>query len=331
MSSKVDIGQKTVSDFIRVFSCSYAMAGNLARVMDMAHDDLLSSSVIGFGSGLATMGDTCGAMNAAIAVLGARYPDMPFPEFCSLCHSYYSELERRAGAADCGRIHGGKHLAGNFRRAILMGKTRACTKVVRAGAEILVEYSSWKEGSSEHAGGDEFRERQIPNGPGVKRIAQYFEQESFHCCASTIRQIAGKLHVPAADLAGPGRGFCGGIGFNGTMCGAIAGGVLSLGLLARLDLGSAGLRNTIRIVLHGLLKSEGIFRDEKHFPPARLYAQCREVYQAVEQGYGAPHCREILGLRLDKEEDQDRFIREGMLDRCRSISRTVAETVAGLA
>ncbi len=318
MHNQDSTARKTVSDFVKAFSCSYAMAGNMSKVLELENQEVLSSSVIGFGSGLATMGDTCGAVSAAIAVLGARFPETPFAELCCLAHDFYTELERRAGAATCGGVHGGKHLAKNFRRAILTGKTRACTRVIRTGVEILAEidhdHQSFAATCSDRA--------------GIKAIARHFEQESFHCCRTTVLAIGQRLDLPVEGLLAPSQGFCGGIGFNGTMCGAISGGVLCLGLAASLDLSSARLDNTMRIVLHALIRSDGIFRDEKRFPPAKLYAQCREVYHAIEKDYGSAHCRQILGLQLDIEEDGEHFIRAGMLDRCRSISRTVAGTVA---
>ena len=52
--------------------------------------------------------------------------------------------------------------------------------------------------------------------------------------------------------------------------GAVAAGVLCLGLKAGVDLSRSGYKGTVRIMFYGLIKSDGIFRDEKRFAPAKL-------------------------------------------------------------
>lgn len=64
-----EVGKKVISDFIKAFSCSYSTTKNLGRVLGVDEDDLLLRSVVGFSSGLATMGDTCGAVNGSVVVL----------------------------------------------------------------------------------------------------------------------------------------------------------------------------------------------------------------------------------------------------------------------
>ncbi|MFO8009537.1 MAG: C-GCAxxG-C-C family (seleno)protein, partial [Dehalococcoidia bacterium] len=240
-----------VSDFIKAFSCSYSMTRNLGRVLGVEEDPLLLQSVIGFGSGVATMGDTCGAVNGGVALLGKRFPDMPSVTFYSLCSDYFGRIEARSGTPNCGRVHGGRDMVPEFRRALLTGKTRGCTAILKEASEVL-------DGLASEVLNGNYREK-----PGIEAISRHFEKERFHCSQSVIHNVAERIPMPVERIDHPARGFCGGTGFNGTLCGAIAGGVLCLGLKAGVDLRHSGYGNTARILLYGLVRGGGVFRDEK--------------------------------------------------------------------
>ncbi|NQT71262.1 MAG: C_GCAxxG_C_C family protein [Chloroflexi bacterium] len=314
-----EVEKRVVTDFIKALSCSYSTTKNLGRAIGVDEDDLLLRSVVGFSSGLSTMGDTCGAVNGGVVVLGKRFPDLPSVQFYHLCSEFYRRLEDRMDTPDCGKVHGGKHLANNFRRAILTGKNRKCTDILKEGSGILVELTQEIESNrfvSEHA--------------VTESIVKLFEENSFHCGQSVISEVSKRSSIPVGHIYNPSRGFCGGIGFNGTLCGAVAAGVLCLGLKAGVDLSRSGYKDTARIMFYGLIKSDGIFRDEKRFAPAKLYEQCREVYRTVEGKYGGVHCKDILSLRLDTENGVQQYLAERKIDHCRNIVQTVADVVVSM-
>ncbi|MFO8102408.1 MAG: C-GCAxxG-C-C family protein [Dehalococcoidia bacterium] len=309
--------KQLAADFIKSFSCSYAMAKTMGRVLDVQEDELLLRSVIGFGSGVGTMGDTCGAVNGGVIALGRRFPNLPSPQFYSLCAEYFRRLNEKTGTLNCGEVHGGRELVPNLRRTILRGKTRQCTRILKEGSQILAEMvEEFEKGNF-----------QPEANPPIERMSDYFDGNSFHCAQSTISRIGAESGLPVEHILAPSRGFCGGIGCNGTMCGAIAGGVLCLGLQEGVDLSQSGYRDTMRIMLYGILKGEGIFRDGKRFLPARLFARCRKLYRAVEEEFGGAHCRDILGLRLDSEEGSREYIAENKIELCRGVVDTVARRV----
>jgi len=68
---------KVVVDFIKAFSCAYSVTKNLSRELEVEIDPLLLRSVVGFSSGISTMGDTCGVVNGGVAVLGKKYAGLP--------------------------------------------------------------------------------------------------------------------------------------------------------------------------------------------------------------------------------------------------------------
>jgi len=312
--------KKVVIDFIKAFSCAYSVTKNLGQELELETDPLLLRSVVGFSSGISTMGDTCGVANGGVAVLGKKYADLPSDRLYLLCAEYFQRLEARVGTPNCGIVHGGKHLARNFRRALLTGKTIKCVEVLAHGASVLKELDDL-------AGKGDFSFAEPERAECIGAATRYFETECFHCAGTAISAIAEGLEIPTDHIRDASRGFIGGIGFNGTVCGAIAGGVLCLGLRSDVDLGGSGYSDAAGIVLHGLLKSDRIFEDERRFRPAKLFDQCKRLYQTVESEFGGAHCREILGLDLDRPGGCQRYREEGKIDLCRKLVGAVVDAV----
>ncbi len=312
--------RKVVADFIKAFSCTYSITKNLSTLLDIPVDPFLLKSVVGFSSGISTMGDTCGVVNGGVTVLGKKYPELPALQFYLLCAEYFKRLEDRLDTPDCGRVHGGKHLANNFRRAILSGKILKCVEILAHGADIL-------ETLAKQADQDDFSFADAQRKQNIDAMATYFEEEEFHCCKSTVFEIANMFNISAEPVLHPSRGFVGGIGFNGTVCGAVSGGVLCLGLLSHVNLEKSGYSDTLKITLHGLLKSEKIFTDEKRFVPAKLFKECKHIYQTVENRFGSAHCCDILGLSVDTKEGCRQYREGEKIALCREVVQTVVDTV----
>ena len=312
--------KKVVVDFIKAFSCAYSVTKNLSQELGIETDPVLLRSVVGFSSGISTMGDTCGVANGGIAVLGKKYAGLPPDRLYLLCAEYFRRLERRVGTPNCGIVHGGKHLARNFRRAILTGKTIKCVEVLAHGAQVLKELDDL-------AGEGDFSFGEPQAAECIGAATRHFEEQCFHCSRTVISELAESLDAPIAHVLDPSKGFIGGIGFNGTVCGAISGGVLCLGLQSGVDLSGSGYGDAAGIVFHGLLKSDRIFEDERRFRPAKLFEGCKQLYQAVERDFGSAHCQEILGLKLDEPGGYEQYQEEKKIDLCRKIAEAVTDLV----
>jgi C_GCAxxG_C_C family probable redox protein len=312
--------KKVVVDFIKAFSCAYSVTKNLSEHLEVEIDPVLLRSVVGFSSGISTMGDTCGVVNGGVAVLGKKFSDLPSERLYLLCAEYFRRLEERVATPNCGVVHGGKHLASDFRRAILTGKTMKCVEVLAHGARVLEEMDDL-------ARRDDFSFCEPERADCVGASCRCFERECFHCCQNVISGVAESLDIAVEHIFNPSRGFIGGIGFNGTVCGAVSGGVLCLGLESGVDLGGSGYSDAMGIVFHGLLKSGKIFQDEKRFRPAKLFERCKNVYQTVEREFGHAHCRDILGVKLDEPGGCERYEDERKIDLCRDVVRVVIEAV----
>ncbi len=317
------VGKKATRDFIKAFSCAYSVTLNLEKALGLEENVNVLQSVLGFSAGISTIGDICGTINGGIAVLGEKFPDKALPawEFYILCSEYFRRMEERLPALSCGKVHGGNDLGHNFRRAILTGKIIKCMAILNHGSDILVDLARKVEVKNfEYYGNHDLN--------SIKRLNDFFDEQSFHCCRSAINEIADPLDIDKDQIISCSRGFCGGIGFNGTICGAIAAGVLCLGLKEGVDLSKAGYKNTVKLAIHGLVKSEAVFQDEKLFMPASLFTKCKEIYNAVTEKYGGAHCQDILNLKLDTEDGSQKYIKENKISLCRDVIKTVADTIS---
>ncbi|MEW6078735.1 MAG: C-GCAxxG-C-C family protein [Thermodesulfobacteriota bacterium] len=311
-----------ILDFIKAFSCSYAMTRNLGEQLDVATDKELLQAVGGLSSGISTMGDTCGVVNGGTIILGKKFPDLSPERFYATSNTFFRQLEERVNTPNCGLVHGGSHLTRNFRRAILTGTALKCMAILKNGTDVLTTLST-------HVSRGEFPFLESRDMHAFQTMADHFHSSGFHCAGSVIESVHERTGLNIDPIREAARGFVGGIGLNGTVCGALIGGVLCMGLQESVDLRASGYADTLRLIIFGLIKNDRVFQDEKRFQPARLYDRCKTLYQNIQRRFGGPHCREIVSCALDTREGAERYTRIGRLAECRKIADFVAESVSG--
>ena len=87
-------------------------------------------------------------------------------------------------------------------------------------------------------------------------------------------------------------GFGGGIGRRGSICGALSGSVMALGMkFGRTD------------------------PNDKE-TAARLYEKCRQFWDRFEKEFGNVHCLQITGFLLENPEEQKKFLEAGGKAKC---------------
>lgn len=312
-SNPRDVRKQAVRGFIKVFSCSHSM---ILTLMEDADIDLLKAST-GLGAGLSTMGDICGMVNGGALVLGERLASESSDwEIAVFCNEFYQRVKQSVGTCSCGEVHGGKHLARNFRRAILTGKTAKCLEMLYKGSGILDELTDTARTESLHF--DPERRAKI------EEMCQHFQSKGFHCCRSTLQRIHEASGLDTSPLDKAVAGFVGGIGFSGTLCGAVVGGVLALGLKHGVDPRDSSYRDTWKIIYQGLIKSDRIWSDEKVFRPAKTFGHCQTIYRAVEQEYGDCDCSTISGLDINSSPSVQEYMEEGNVEYCERLSAEIA-------
>ena len=317
----LDIRKEAVKGFIKVFSCAHSMLMASAEQHRRPVDVNMLKAVTGLGAGVATMGDICGMVNGGVVALG----NLLAPIYGSsadewkialFCHEFYRQTREATGTCSCGEIHGGKHLARDFRKAILTGKTFKCFEMLYKGSGILDDFFT-----------------PIPDTPlffeaesaaRIQSIHEHFQKNHFHCCRTTLELIQEKSGRDLSFLRQAATGFIGGIGFSGTLCGAVVGGVLAAGAAHGVNPKMSDYSDTVKIIYHGLLKSDKIWNDSRVFKAERAFEVNRKIYELIESTYGSCDCCIISGLDIERPETFMNYREVNGIARCRDIAERIA-------
>lgn len=133
------------------------------------------------------------------------------------------------------------------------------------------------------------------------RSAALFESGMY--CAESILQAVAEVHgLKDASIPRIATGFCGGISRTDGMCGALAGGIMALGLLTG--------RSTPQ--------------DSK----TRCYALVHELVERFRREFGSTRCTDLLGCDLSTVEGSRCFQEKGLMEEiCAPVIRRAADLV----
>ena len=311
--------KKAVRDFIKAYSCSFSVTKNLGANIGSDIPAKLLRAAVGMGGGICSMRATCGSVNAGVAMLGWLHPEgtLSAAELHALCAGYYRSIQDRLFEPDCTLVHNdsqknapGKDFEG--------GVTRKCMSLVKTGLQAIIEARRDVESG-------EFRRRNESPLQNLEKINAHFAGNSFHCCNSVLDSVAQRTGLDTGGIRNAGRGFCGGIGFNGTVCGAILGGVMCLGIHHAVDLSTSGYLYTLRMTAHKMFRGDRVYENAKVFKPAILYKDGQKIFTSVASRYGSARCRDILSQDLSTGAGIDAYIGGGKIATCRNIAREVAD------
>lgn len=133
----------------------------------------------------------------------------------------------------------------------------------------------------------------------VRRAVSHAE-EGFLCSESVLMALSECLGVTNEVIPRIATGFGAGIGRRGEICGALAGGVMGLGLRFGRDV--AGERNDGR----------------------RPYWYSTELIEDFWARYSHVRCGDLLGLDLSRPEDVQRYREAGLESTCRDLIAAAA-------
>lgn len=101
-------------------------------------------------------------------------------------------------------------------------------------------------------------------------------------------------------------GFGGGIGRKGSLCGAFTGAIMAIGM----KMGRVDPKDT-----------DGI---------SKLYEKCRQFWSQFEKEFGSNICYNLIGVHLDHEEERQKWLASGGLERCNHIVEKTAQMLCEL-
>jgi len=95
-------------------------------------------------------------------------------------------------------------------------------------------------------------------------------------------------------------GFGGGVGRKGSLCGAFTGAVMAIGM-------KIGRTNP---------------KDKEAI--SKIYGKCQGFWDRFEKELGSTHCYGLIGYHLDHEEERQRWLASGGMEKCASIVEKTA-------
>jgi C_GCAxxG_C_C family probable redox protein len=98
-------------------------------------------------------------------------------------------------------------------------------------------------------------------------------------------------------------GFGGGIGRRGSLCGAFTGSVMALGMkMGRTDP-----------------------KDKETV--SKIYGKCQQFWDQFEKEFGSTLCYNIIGVHLDNEEERQKWLASGGMEKCANLVEKTAKTL----
>ena len=96
-------------------------------------------------------------------------------------------------------------------------------------------------------------------------------------------------------LPGLASGFGGGIGLKGSLCGALTGSVIAIGM------------------------KSGRTDPKDRVTALKIYEKCRQFWDKFEKEFGSLNCYDLTGHHLDNSEENKKWLASGGREKCRDI------------
>jgi C_GCAxxG_C_C family probable redox protein len=240
--------------------------------------DILRAAT-GLGGGIGHEGDTCGALTGGILSLGLYHRDNDDERLWPDCIEYYQRFNRRFGSSKCRNITGVRFKDGyDIRRFFLKGIR--CLSVVYTSIESVFDMMQKPA---------ERRPLKV-----TYRIKPPFNTERFQCASAVLSRIKPRLESDLGSISTMARGFSGGIGFQGDVCGALMGGVLALGIAYGTQLQRRHPTKLFRAGLVAMKEGSAVFENEHLHPSFRASSRVGTFYRQFVRQFGSADCAHIL-------------------------------------
>ena len=133
----------------------------------------------------------------------------------------------------------------------------------------------------------------------------YFNQ-GFNWTESISLSFKDYLKIKDSALPQLASGFGGGIGHKGSICGALTGAVMAIGMkMGRTDP-----------------------KDRKTLQ--KVYDKCQGFWSQFEKEFGNINCYNIIGIHLDNEEERQRWLAAGGREKCGDLVEKTAHMLCDL-
>jgi len=128
--------------------------------------------------------------------------------------------------------------------------------------------------------------RKVNRKSGMSQRAVVFFDSGFHCAESVLMSAKEALGVRSPALPRIATGFGAGVGRKGSLCGALTGAVMGIGLA------------------YG--------RQHPGQDREKAYALARKTFDRFKAKFGSPYCMDLIKVDLDTKAGMDKYHRLNM-------------------
>jgi C_GCAxxG_C_C family probable redox protein len=142
------------------------------------------------------------------------------------------------------------------------------------------------------------------NGIAARAVSLFVDTD-YNCAESVLLATAECLRKCTPSIPCTATAFGGGMGRKGSVCGALTGALMALGLV------------------YGRSRPS----DDRE----KIYGLTRELYDGFVKKFGSPFCSELIDCDLGKSEGRDKYHKLNLRDlKCKNYVSFCGETLAGM-
>ncbi len=261
----------------------------------------------GMPGGVGNTGFECGGLTSPLVLLGLQHGlrDVRdgLPVVFERGYSYWGHFQACNGTVLCSRIRGSARVP--LRCIGVVHRSPGLLAMVRsAGNEAVIP---------------------TPTRAAYRRLYAHLEENGFHCAHAVLERLADAVPV-TQDLRDATAAFIGGTVFQGHTCSALTAGVMAIGL-NRGEIENSRLRVLRMIALMALGRDAIADHVNKFNPAVNLGNRLARWFRRL---FGSTQCRAITGCDFSQSEGAEAYIAGGLVAKCRSIARAVADQAASV-
>jgi hypothetical protein len=265
-------------------------------------DPIVLRAATNFEGGVVGCGETCGVVTGGILGIGAlsassRYPDAAAKEkaIYRLSDHYKKWFERRFGTSICReRVQVDLSTAGGLFRYLLPGdKLIKCLHHTGEAVWFLSERIR-----------EEMHSTRIQEILGAGKGGGPQEP---HCTFTVLKQIDPGQIGSRDTLGWATTGLAGGVALSGSVCGALLGGILGIGLRYGYDVRSMSFWSIVAAFIRG---HRNLLKGSQQEIPKEAFARSKCLATRFRQRFGSLRCQNIAKRSFISPDDLRRFLND---------------------
>ena len=315
------VEQKARLNLLFAQNCAHATLLSLEDVLGW-RNPLLLRAATNLEGGVVGCGETCGVVTGGVLGIGALLCSQEFENrgareeaILRLSREYKSWFECRFGTSVC-----------RERTSVDFSKTRGLVRYLLPGDKLLkcAHHIGRAVGFLTQRIRNEIQSTRRDPGHGVAEVEGPLKP---HCCFTVFGRL-GPTEVEADHaLAWATAGFAGGVALSGSVCGALLGGILGLGLHFGYDPRSLGVAGITAAFIRG---HRNLVRAPQPDLPREAFARSGALAGRFRKRFGSLRCRDIAGRSFSTFNDVRIFLQDSgncqtVLSWCEEEARSLVE------